>query len=34
MSIGVLALVRLAPERFAALTAAGYAVCEAAKYEG
>ena len=32
MSIGVLALVRLAPERFAALTAAGYAVCEAAKY--
>ncbi|MBI3915538.1 MAG: 2-hydroxyacid dehydrogenase [Betaproteobacteria bacterium] len=32
MSIGVLALVRLAPERVAALTAAGYAVCEAAKY--
>jgi lactate dehydrogenase-like 2-hydroxyacid dehydrogenase len=32
MSIGVLALVRLAPERAAALTAAGYAVREAASH--
>lgn len=34
MSIGVLALVRLNPERVAALTAAGYAVREGAKYPG
>jgi lactate dehydrogenase-like 2-hydroxyacid dehydrogenase len=32
MGIGVLALVRLAPERVAGLTAAGYAVREGAKY--
>ena len=32
MSIGVLALVRLSPERVAGLTAAGYAVRESAKY--
>lgn len=32
MSTGVLSLVRLNPERIAALTAAGYAVCEGAKY--
>jgi lactate dehydrogenase-like 2-hydroxyacid dehydrogenase len=32
MSIGVLALVRLSPERLAALTAAGYTVREATKY--
>ncbi len=32
MGIGVLALVRLSPERVAALTAAGYAVREGAKY--
>ena len=32
MSIGVLALVRLSPERVAALAAAGYGVREAAKY--
>ena len=32
MSIGVLALVRLPPERLAALTAAGYAVRDGAKY--
>jgi lactate dehydrogenase-like 2-hydroxyacid dehydrogenase len=32
MSIGVLALVRLAPERVAALTAAGYAVREGTSY--
>ena len=32
MSIGVLALVRLSPERLAALTAAGYAVREATSY--
>lgn len=32
MSIGVLALVRLTPERLAALTAAGYAVHEGAKH--
>ncbi len=32
MSAGVLALVRLNPERVAALTAAGYTVIEAAKY--
>ena len=32
MAIGVLALVRLTPERVAALTAAGYAVREASKY--
>ena len=34
MSIGVLALVRVSPERVAALAAAGYAVREAAKYPG
>ena len=32
MNIGVLALVGLAPERMAALTAAGYAVREGKKY--
>src|SRR5688572_13016679 len=32
MGIGVLALVRLAPERLAALAAAGYDMREAAKY--
>jgi lactate dehydrogenase-like 2-hydroxyacid dehydrogenase len=32
MSIGVLALVRLSPERLGALTAAGYALREASKY--
>src|SRR5688572_31450377 len=32
MSIGVLALVALSPERVAALTAAGYAVLEGKKY--
>ena len=32
MNIGVLALVGLAPERVAALTAAGYAVREGKKY--
>lgn len=32
MSIGLLSLVRLSPERLAALTAAGYAVREAANY--
>jgi lactate dehydrogenase-like 2-hydroxyacid dehydrogenase len=34
MGIGVLALVRLPPERLAALTAAGYAVREGTKYAG
>ncbi len=34
MSTGVLALVKVSPERVAALTAAGYAVREAAKYPG
>jgi len=32
MSIGVLSMVRLSPERAAALTAAGYTVCQAASY--
>ena len=32
MSIGVLALVRLSPERLAALTGAGYAVREGPTY--
>jgi lactate dehydrogenase-like 2-hydroxyacid dehydrogenase len=32
MSIGVLALVGVTPERMAALTAAGYAVCEGKRY--
>ena len=34
MNKGILALVRLSPERLAALTAAGYAVREVAKYPG